>query len=407
MQLLQSVSTGLLLASSCLSSLAAARSVPAAKNIAARQSTDKIAPKVFIVSMFEPEAAIWWGIPEFNVLEHNITIPGASPLFPDVHCTADHNICQLVTGEAEINAAVTVSSIIFNPTFDLTNTYFLIAGIAGVNPEQATICGVTLARYAVQVALQYEIDIREMPANATTGYFPQGAYYPWQYPGSIYGTEVFEVNDNLRQIAAAFASKATLADSDAAKAYRANYNTSDGIYAAGASAPSVVQCDVATSDVYYSGNILGDTFANTTKVLTNGTGTYCASAQEDNATLEAMVRAAKAKLVDFSRIIVMRTASDFDRPYPGESARENLLYASTGAYEPSVQNIYNAGVKIIEGIISQWNATFAAGITPSNYIGDIFGTLGGSPDFGPYADAAEAGVSLKRSVPRRRSLRGY
>lgn len=51
MQLLQSVSTGLLLASSCLSSLAAARSVPAAKNIAARQSTDKIAPKVFIVSM--------------------------------------------------------------------------------------------------------------------------------------------------------------------------------------------------------------------------------------------------------------------------------------------------------------------------------------------------------------------
>lgn len=59
-----------------------------------------IKPKVFIISMFDPEADIWYGIPEFDLLALNITVPGFSPLFPDAHCTADGDICQLVTGES-------------------------------------------------------------------------------------------------------------------------------------------------------------------------------------------------------------------------------------------------------------------------------------------------------------------
>lgn len=61
---------------------------------------DKISPKFMIISMFAPEAEVWYGIPEFNLLEHNITIPGLSPLFPQMHCTKDGEICQIVTGES-------------------------------------------------------------------------------------------------------------------------------------------------------------------------------------------------------------------------------------------------------------------------------------------------------------------
>jgi purine nucleoside permease len=50
--------------------------------------------------MFDPEAEIWWNIPEFDLLALNITVPGFSPLFPDAHCTADGEICQLITGES-------------------------------------------------------------------------------------------------------------------------------------------------------------------------------------------------------------------------------------------------------------------------------------------------------------------
>ncbi|KAK6434843.1 hypothetical protein LTR95_008972 [Oleoguttula sp. CCFEE 5521] len=365
-----------------------------------------VQPKVFIISMFDPEAEVWWGIPEFDLLALNITVPGFSPLFPDAHCTADGEICQLVTGESEINAAVTISSLVQSPRFDLKSTYFMVAGIAGVNPEVATICAVTFARYAVQVALQYEIDPREISANYSTGYIPQGSVVPDEYPQSIYGTEVFEVNQDLQKLAASFARNATLNDSSEAVAYRALYATSD-LYAAGTKAPSVIECDVATSDVYYSGKILGEVFGNFTTLVTNGTGVYCTTAQEDNATLEALLRAAAVKSVDFSRIIVMRTASDMDRPWPGQAATANLFYSNQGAFEPAIQNIYLAGVKVVEGILEGWNATFAGGVKPSNYIGDIFGTLGGTPDFGPYAynnnpvkrDLSRRSVKGKRNVP--------
>ena len=62
--------------------------------------TYKAKPKVFIISMFLPEGEVWWGIPEFDLLATNITVPGFSPLFPDAHCTADGDIRQLVTGES-------------------------------------------------------------------------------------------------------------------------------------------------------------------------------------------------------------------------------------------------------------------------------------------------------------------
>lgn len=65
-----------------------------------QNGTSVIAPKIMIVSMFDPEADVWYGIPEFDVLAQNISLPGLSPLFPEVHCTANGEICQFTIGEA-------------------------------------------------------------------------------------------------------------------------------------------------------------------------------------------------------------------------------------------------------------------------------------------------------------------
>ncbi|KAG8986791.1 hypothetical protein FRB90_003772, partial [Tulasnella sp. 427] len=315
----------------------------------------------------------------FNVLANNVTVPGFSPLFPDAHCTSDGDICLMTTGEAEINAAVSVTSLWLSDKFDLTSTYFFITGIAGVNPNVATIPGVSFARYAVQVALQYEIDPRELPSNYSVGYFPFGTSSPDAYPSSIYGTEVFELNDALRKEVVQFAQTAKLNDSDAAAAYRAKYTQE-----AARASPSVVECDSATSDVWFSGKILSDAFADATRIWTNGTGVYCATAQEDNATLEALLRGAKEGKVDYSRIILMRTFSDFDQPYPGSGSLYNLRFSNQGAFLPSLANIYLAGIKVVEGILKGWDSKFKAGIKPTNYIGDMFATLSEDikPDFG-------------------------
>lgn len=212
-------------------------------------------------------------------------------------------------------------------------------------------------------------------------YIPLGAQTPDTYPKDIYGTEVFEVNQALRDIAIQFAKTAKLDDSDAAIKTRSKYATNPA-YKAGSQPPTVVACDEATSDNYYSGKLLGEAFENTTKLFTNGSGLYCNTAQEDNATLEVLLRGAIHHLVDFSRIIVMRTCANFDRQYDGESAATNL-FTPSGGFLPAVNNIYLAGIKVVEGILHEWDSKFCHGIKAPNYIGDIFASLGGKPDFGP------------------------
>ncbi|CAD6447928.1 e4cac994-6e59-4c02-ab2f-543c3cfe5191 [Sclerotinia trifoliorum] len=365
-----------------------------------------VKPKVFIISMFTPEADIWYENSFTkgsigNLFAKNITVPGFSPLFPQAHCLEDGSVCQLTTGESEINAASTITALTLSSAFDLTSTYFLVGGIAGINPKHGTLGDVAFSKYTIQVALQYEFDAREKPENFTTGYFPQGSYAPDQYPGNIYGTEVFEVNEPLRDLAVAFAKKATLNDSETSIAYRTLYDTNStevNKYQAATHAPTIITCDTATSDVYYSGTLLGEAFENTTTLLTNGSGVYCMTAQEDNATLSALMRAALFKLVDFSRIIIMRTASDFDRPYPGASVEYNLLYSNQGGFEPAIQNIYLAGTEVIKGLLEEWNSTFESGVNATNYIGDIFGSLGGEPDFGPGSEFGGEEVDPDNSV---------
>ena len=96
-----------------------------------------------------------------------------------------------------------------------------------------------------------------------------------------------------------------------------------------------------------------------------------------------MLRAHLAKRMDFARVVLLRSASDFDRPPPGESPLFNLVYANQGSFEISLENIVIAGSPFIKDVVKNWHE-YEGGIAPSNYIGDIWGSLGGKkPDFGP------------------------
>lgn len=55
-------------------------------------------------SQFDPEADVWYeNMP--SILENNITVPGASPLFPDAHCTGTGEVCQYTTSEGGLSAS--------------------------------------------------------------------------------------------------------------------------------------------------------------------------------------------------------------------------------------------------------------------------------------------------------------
>ncbi|KAK6544640.1 hypothetical protein TWF694_001329 [Orbilia ellipsospora] len=309
-----------------------------------------IKPRIFIISLFTPEAGIWLES-DLGLYAQNITVPGLSPLFPQVHCDEDRYVCQVTTGEGEINAATTIHALTLYPFFDLTLTYFLIAGIAGVSPHHGTLGSVTYARYAVQFGLEYEIDSREKPADFFTGYVPLGAKFPTEYPQHEYGTEVFELNVALRDHAASLASGVKLTDSAKAEAFRTKF-----LYAPANQPPGIIKCETATSDTYWHGELIAKAVEEYTKLLTNGTGNYCMAAQEDSAVLEVMVRSAARGAVDFSRIILTRSAANFDRPPPGYTAAQDLFNATSGGFPLSLANLYKVNRPFVDDVknLSQW-----------------------------------------------------
>ena len=168
-----------------------------------------------------------------------------------------------------------------------------------------------------------------------------------------------------------------------AQSFRNKYN------APGNKPPAIIACDGATSDVFYNGNILSGQCAKYVSVITNGIGKYNTTAQENTAILSSLLRGAKVGLVDFGRIIAIRTAANYDRPPPGVSTYQNFFFSSSGGFGPSIANLALAGTPIVKGIIKEWEQTYKQGIKATNYIGDIYGSLSDVPDFGPYRNFGE------------------
>src|SRR5271163_964696 len=63
-------------------------------------------------------------------------------------------------------------------------------------------------------------------------------------------------------------------------------------------------------------------------------------------------------LVDLNRVAVLRTASNFDRPYPGETAWHSLCgcgpEGSSGGYEPAILNLWAASAPFIKDVVAHW-----------------------------------------------------
>jgi purine nucleoside permease len=305
-----------------------------------------VAPKVLVVTMFAGEAKPWL---EHEALTRKVAVPGLSKAFPTVGCT-EQGLCVATTDRGYANAASSISAIVYSGKFDLTKTYFVISGIAGVDPAMGTLGSALWARYAIDGGLQNEIDAREMPGGWSAGYLAIGTTGPGQKGDLRYGDEVFRLNEDLLQAAFRLTRQVELLDSDAAKAYRARYPAPPA-----AAPPRVAICDTISSDTWWHGGKLAAAMAERAKLATDGAAEPCTTQQEDNASLTALERAAEAGLVDFARVAVVRTASNFDREAPGQSAAESLG-AHSGGYLPSVVNAYRVAGALARAIIADWPA---------------------------------------------------
>jgi purine nucleoside permease len=304
--------------------------------------------KVLIINLFSLEAAPW--IAALKPTQE-ISVPGLSSDYPQVKCTAQA-VCEMTTGMGHANAAASVMAVIYSGLFDLHETYFIIAGIAGIDPARGTIGSAAWARYVVDSGIAHEIDAREIPHGWPDGYFGVLTNGPDEVPRFDYRTEMFRLDETLLQQALALSRGAKLEDGEDLKSYRRHYQET-----AARDPPAVIQCDTLSGDTWWAGRKLGEHARHWTRLLTEGKGVYCTTQQEDNAVLNALTRGSQSQLIDLKRVADLRTGSDFDRPYPGQSALATLVdqRALTDAGKIAADNLVHAGMPLVEAIVAHWN----------------------------------------------------
>lgn len=207
--------------------LLASAALPALAQNVSTSSNSTLSPQVMIISMFAPEQNVW--LAPYN-LTTNYTVMGLSPKFPQIHCNSNGTICQVTTDEGTANAAASIMATTLSSKFNLTQTYFMVAGIAGVKPEVASIGSATFARYAVDIDLIHAVVDTEKPANFSSSFWGQGTYAPGIKPKDLYGSEIFELNSTLRSAAANLAvtmANISSIDTPDLSAFRMMYNTTN------------------------------------------------------------------------------------------------------------------------------------------------------------------------------------
>ena len=227
----------------------------------------------------------------------------------------------MTTGMGHANAAASTMALALSPQFDLSHTYFVVTGIAGIDPNVGTLGAAAWARYLVDFGLQQEFDAaRGAAAVAKAATWASAPPTPPTKPKLEYGTEVFQLDEALLQRALALsrgrdAWRTTTPPPPTASSIRRRPRRRRR-----------ASCSATRSPATPGGTARGWASARPawTRLLTDGKGTYCTTQQEDNATYEALRRGAAAGRLDLHRVAVLRTGANFDRPHPGQTAQESL-----------------------------------------------------------------------------------
>jgi len=302
--------------------------------------------KVFVFTMLDAEAEPW--IAALG-LTQSVPVAGLYAKDPAVLCNAE-DVCLVTTGVGKANAAASVAAVVFSGAFDLSRAYFLVCGVAGIDPGHGTLGSVAWASRTVDFGIAWELDARTLPSGWTTGYLGIDAMSPTQKPLAPFGTEVYTLDATLVSKAVALSKGATLGDGPQARTCRAAYSS-----APGTAAPSAVACDTSSGDTVWQGALLGERASAWTTLLTGGSGTYCTRQREDNATMTALARGASAGLLDAKRILIEHAASSFDRPPAGQAPFDALMTCGDAGLQPAVTNLVAAGQPVVSAIVAGWS----------------------------------------------------
>ncbi len=121
--------------------------------------------------------------------------------------------------------------------------------------------------------------------------------------------------------------------------------------------PFVMKGDTLSSGTFWHGKLLNEWATDWVQYHTGGKGDFVTTAMEDTGTLQSLTLLAKAGRADLNRVLVLRTASNFDLPPPGVTAAENLARIKLGqyaAYLPALEAAWRVGNTVVENLLRNW-----------------------------------------------------
>lgn len=314
--------------------------------------------KAVVVAMFEigedtgdkPAEFQFWV--ERVPLEETIPFPQG---FRDLRLNREQGILGIVTGIGTARSAASIMALGLDPRFDLTEAYWLVAGISGVDPEDASLGSAAWAEWLVDGDLAHEIDAREIEEGWTTGYIPLRKSKPYEMPLQE-DTEgaVFRLDPDFVEFAYQLTKDVEIPDNDTMKALRSKYVN----YPKAQKPPFVLKGDHLAAMTFWHGALLNEWANDWVKYFSGGEGEFVTSAMEDTGTYSSLERLTNAGKADVSRMLVLRTASNFAMQHEGISAYQSLSGEKKGGYSafiPSLEAAYRVGKPVIDFIVDDWD----------------------------------------------------
>ena len=270
---------------------------------------------------------------------------------------AKDHVLGIVTGVGKAHAAASIMALGLDPRFDFTKAYWILAGIAGINPYRASIGSAVWASFIVDGDLAYEIDGREIPAGWPTGIVAYDRTTPFEQPAppavSDNGVQAYDLNDRLATWAYGLTRDLVLPDDDKLRAARAGYPDLPNAQRP----PFVLTGDTLTADRFWIGARMSDWAEKWVPYWTKGKGRFTTAAEEDAAYLQSLTFLAHAGRVDLARALDLRTGSDFSIPPKGMSAADFLKSEATGNYAANagaIRNAYLVGSPVVRELAQHW-----------------------------------------------------
>ncbi|WP_263352855.1 purine-nucleoside phosphorylase [Acidicapsa acidisoli] len=300
-----------------------------------------------VIVVTSPEEFELWGAREH--LSEAFDVPGVPQ---PVHANAEHTVLGIVSGATLINASASMMALGLDPRFDLTHAYFIVNGIAGVDPEDASIGSAAWANFVVGDVMS-EIDIREAPTGWPYGLFPAGSTRP--SPTTVGpGFNLFALNPKLVAWAFEQTRGLKLPDDSALAAFRAAYSG----YPNAQRPPFVLLGDDFASDHYWHGKILTQFANDFVRLYTGGKGNFVMAEMEDSGIVNALARLDSIHRVDINRVLVLRTASNYSMQAPGSTALDSIASPYPDGGKFAYQSAWLCGSTVLHSILSHWDIAF-------------------------------------------------